>query len=112
MEGITDENFEMKVCELEAQVEKLAMKVSILEDKVDECKTKLDSSKSKKKMNLIEKINHIPFVRRQESGGADAQEVTIKPIRPLKVIAFICCFITVILMAAATSTSDWMVVEG
>jgi len=44
-----------------------------------------------------------------------APQVTIETItvtRPLKVIAFTCCFITVILMTAATSTSDWMVAEG
>jgi len=112
MEGKTDENFEKKVGELEAHVGKLAMKVIILEDKVDECETKLNLSKSKKKINLIEKIKDVPFDRRQESGGTDAPVVTIKPIRPLKVIAFICCFITVILMVAATSTSDWMLAEG
>ena len=63
MEGKTDENFEKKVGELEAHVGKLAMKVIILEDKVDECETKLNSSKSKKKINLIEKIKDVPFVR-------------------------------------------------
>ena len=31
---------------------------------------------------------------------------------PAQVIAFTCCFITVILMVAATSTSDWVVAEG
>ena len=29
-----------------------------------------------------------------------------------QVIAFTCCFITVILMVAATSTADWMLAEG
>merc|ERR1712228_1008763 len=37
---------------------------------------------------------------------------TITVTRPLKVIAFTCCFITVILMVAATSTADWMLAEG
>jgi len=40
-----------------------------------------------------------------------APQVTIETItvtRPLKVIAFTCCFITVILLVAATATSDWM----
>merc|ERR1712168_560913 len=37
---------------------------------------------------------------------------TITVTRPLKVIAFTCCFITVILMVAATSTADWMMAEG
>jgi len=44
-----------------------------------------------------------------------APQVTIETItvtRPLKVIAFTCCFITVILMVAATSTADWMLAEG
>jgi len=44
-----------------------------------------------------------------------APQVTIETItvtRPLKVIAFTCCFITVILMVAATSTSDWIQGEG
>eukprot|EP00092_Neocalanus_flemingeri_P014700 GFUD01015862.1.p1 GENE.GFUD01015862.1~~GFUD01015862.1.p1 ORF type:complete len:240 (+),score=60.83 GFUD01015862.1:285-1004(+) len=44
-----------------------------------------------------------------------APQVTIETItvtRPLKVIAFTCCFITVILMVAATSTADWMIAEG
>jgi len=44
-----------------------------------------------------------------------APQVTIETItvtRPLKVIAFTCCFITVILMVAATSTADWMLSEG
>ena len=44
-----------------------------------------------------------------------APQVTIETItvtRPLKVIAFTCCVITVILMVGATSTSDWMVAEG
>merc|ERR1711862_866731 len=48
-------------------------------------------------------------------GRMGAPQVTIETItvtRPLKVIAFTCCFITVILMTAATSTSDWMVAEG
>ena len=31
---------------------------------------------------------------------------------PLQVIAFTCCFITVILMTAATSTADWILAEG
>merc|ERR1711983_155966 len=42
-------------------------------------------------------------------------QVTIETItvtRPLKVIAFTCCFITVILMVAATSTSDWIQGDG
>ena len=29
-----------------------------------------------------------------------------------QVIAFTCCFITVILMTAATSTADWIMAEG
>ena len=29
-----------------------------------------------------------------------------------QVIAFTCCFITVILMTAATSTADWILAEG
>merc|ERR1712168_978244 len=37
---------------------------------------------------------------------------TITVTRPLKVIAFTCCFITVILMVAATSTADWMLADG
>jgi len=44
-----------------------------------------------------------------------APQVTIETItvtRPLKVIAFTCCFITVIIMTAATSTADWMLAEG
>merc|ERR1719266_924372 len=44
-----------------------------------------------------------------------APQVTIETItvtRPLKVIAFTCCFITVILMTAATSTADWILAEG
>jgi len=44
-----------------------------------------------------------------------APQVTIETItvtRPLKVIAFTCLFVTVILMVAATSTSDWIVAEG
>jgi hypothetical protein len=44
-----------------------------------------------------------------------APQVTIETItvtRPLKVIAFTCCFITVILMTAATSTADWIQAEG
>jgi len=44
-----------------------------------------------------------------------APQVTIETItvtRPLKVIAFTCCFITVILMVAATSTADWMLADG
>merc|ERR1711962_319418 len=43
-----------------------------------------------------------------------APQVTIETItvtRPLKVIAFTCCVITVILMVGATSTSDWMVTD-
>merc|ERR1719184_392543 len=49
------------------------------------------------------------------SAGMGAPQVTIETItvtRPLKVIAFTCCFITVILMVAATSTADWMLAEG
>ena len=30
----------------------------------------------------------------------------------LQVIAFTCCFITVIVMVAATSTADWIIGEG
>merc|ERR1712045_817862 len=48
-------------------------------------------------------------------GRMGAPQVTIETItvtRPLKVIAFTCCFITVILMVAATSTSDWIQGEG
>merc|ERR1719348_1897324 len=112
MEVKTDENFKKKVSELEAHVGKLAMKVIILGDKVDECETKLESPKSKKKINQIEEIKDIPLLRRQESCGVEATQVTIKPIRPLKVIAFTFCFITVILMMVATSTSDWMLAEG
>jgi hypothetical protein len=44
-----------------------------------------------------------------------APQVTIETItvtRPLKVIAFTCCAFTVILMVAATSTSDWMNTDG
>jgi hypothetical protein len=44
-----------------------------------------------------------------------APQVTIETItvtRPLKVIAFTCCFFTVILMVAATATADWMIGEG
>jgi hypothetical protein len=44
-----------------------------------------------------------------------APQVTIETItvtRPLKVIAFTCCFITVIVMVAATSTADWIIGEG
>jgi len=44
-----------------------------------------------------------------------APQVTIETItvtRPLKVIAFTCCVLTVILMVAATSTADWMMAEG
>jgi len=44
-----------------------------------------------------------------------APQVTIETItvtRPLKVIAFTCCFITVIIMTAATATADWMLSEG
>lgn len=44
-----------------------------------------------------------------------APQVTIETItvtRPLKVIAFTCCVITVILMVAATSTADWIIAEG
>jgi len=44
-----------------------------------------------------------------------APQVTIETItvtRPLKVIAFTCCVITVILMLGATSTADWMMAEG
>jgi len=48
-------------------------------------------------------------------GRMGAPQVTIETItvtRPLKVIAFTCCFITVILMTAATSTADWILAEG
>jgi len=51
----------------------------------------------------------------QGSCRMGAPQVTIETItvtRPLKVIAFTCCFITVILMVAATSTADWMLAEG
>lgn len=44
-----------------------------------------------------------------------APQVTIETItvtRPLKVIAFTCCVITVIVMVGATSTADWMVADG
>jgi len=44
-----------------------------------------------------------------------APQVTIETItvtRPLKVIAFTCCVITVLLMVVATSTADWMIAEG
>lgn len=44
-----------------------------------------------------------------------APQVTIETItvtRPLKVIAFTCCFITVILMTSACATSDWMQTDG
>merc|ERR1712013_541319 len=53
--------------------------------------------------------------RRPANGRMGAPQVTIETItvtRPLKVIAFTCCFITVILMVAATSTADWMLSEG
>merc|ERR1719184_63020 len=49
------------------------------------------------------------------SAGMGAPQVTIETItvtRPLKVIAFTFCFITVILMVAATSTADWMLADG
>merc|ERR1719228_1281623 len=52
-------------------------------------------------------------VERPANGRMGAPQVTIETItvtRPLKVIAFTCCFITVILMVAATS--DWMLAEG
>merc|ERR1711971_937331 len=48
-------------------------------------------------------------------GRMGAPQVTIETItvtRPLKVNAFTCCFITVILMTAATSTADWILAEG
>merc|ERR1711936_199402 len=48
-------------------------------------------------------------------GRMGAPQVTIETItvtRPLEVIAFTCCFITVILMTAATSTADWILAEG
>merc|ERR1719295_127532 len=54
-------------------------------------------------------------VERPANGRMGAPQVTIETItvtRPLKVIAFTCCFITVILMVAATSTADWMLAEG
>jgi len=44
-----------------------------------------------------------------------APQVTIETItvtRPLKVIAFTCCVITVILTVTATATADWMLAEG
>merc|ERR1712128_24580 len=53
--------------------------------------------------------------RRPANGRMGAPQVTIETItvtRPLRVIAFTCCFITVILMTAATSTADWMIAEG
>merc|ERR1711892_142864 len=54
-------------------------------------------------------------VERPANGRMGAPQVTIETItvtRPLKVIAFTCCFITVILMVAATSTADWMLAGG
>lgn len=44
-----------------------------------------------------------------------APQVTIETItitRPLKVIAFTCCVLTVFLMLGATATADWMMAEG
>lgn len=37
---------------------------------------------------------------------------TVTVTRPLKVISFTCCCFTLLLLTAATSTSDWMVAEG
>eukprot|EP00088_Acartia_fossae_P015673 TRINITY_DN1862_c0_g1_i2.p1 TRINITY_DN1862_c0_g1~~TRINITY_DN1862_c0_g1_i2.p1 ORF type:complete len:240 (+),score=77.36 TRINITY_DN1862_c0_g1_i2:203-922(+) len=44
-----------------------------------------------------------------------APQVTIETItvtRPLKVIAFTCCVVTVILTVTATATADWILAEG
>merc|ERR1711892_940238 len=60
-------------------------------------------------------MGYIRDSRRPANGRMGAPQVTIETItvtRPLKVIAFTCCFITVILMTAATSTADWMIAEG
>merc|ERR1711892_960241 len=60
-------------------------------------------------------MGYIRDSRRPANGRMGAPQVTIGTItvtRPLKVITFTCCFITVILMTAATSTADWMIAEG
>eukprot|EP00096_Caligus_rogercresseyi_P008745 TRINITY_DN282_c0_g1_i1.p1 TRINITY_DN282_c0_g1~~TRINITY_DN282_c0_g1_i1.p1 ORF type:complete len:206 (-),score=51.33 TRINITY_DN282_c0_g1_i1:488-1105(-) len=43
-------------------------------------------------------------------GGITIETITVT--RPMKVIAFVCTFITTFLMIGACSTSDWVVSEG